>query len=152
MKLVQYFKSNSFGGISSESGGAYMGNFFENGKVCTDQYVCPSLLEEFDKSVGDHKPGLTMIHELAESYYGGQIALEKKQSSPFAGIYGSTYDEAHKKANQLSIGNRSPVYYKMHVNNSYWQWTKHGGIIYSENPLSLNIRIGWKRMTNKDGL
>ena len=71
--------SNAFGLITTGSGGAYMGNDYEDGKVCTDQYVVPSMLAEYDKSVGDNKPGLTMIHELAESYYGGQIAMEEKQ-------------------------------------------------------------------------
>ena len=145
-------KSNSFGGISSETGGAYMGNFFENGKVCTDQYVCPSMLEKFDKSVGDNKPGLTMIHELAESYYGGKIALERKHSSPHAGISGSTYNEAHLLANQIVIGNKGPVYLSININGSYLPQTKSSYSKCSNGKFSLNVLIGWKRTTNKEGM
>ena len=145
-------KSNSFGGIASEMGGAYMGNFFENGKVCADQYICPSMLEKFDKSVGDSKPGLTMVHELAESYYGGKIALERQQTSPHEGLPGSTYNEAHFMANQVAIGNRGKVYFKVNINNLYCPRTKNGYLEYSEGHFSLNIPIGWKRMTNKNGM
>lgn len=129
-----------------------MGNFFENGKVCTDQYVCPSMLEDFDKSVGDNKPGLTMVHELAESYFGGIIALKSKKSSPYAGISGSTYNEAHLLANQLAIGNRGPVYLKVNIAAAYWPKTKNSYSEYSNGHFSLNILIGRKRTVNKDGM
>ena len=145
--------SNSFGGTSTTDGGAYMGNDYENGKVCTEQYVAPSLLADFDYSVGDRKSGLTMVHELAESYYGGQLALERQQCSPPAGVVGSTYNEAHLKANQLAIGNRGPVYLNLyHVDTRNWQWTKHGDAIYAEGLSTLRVMIGWKRKTNNSGM
>ena len=150
--------SNSFGEITTKDGGAYMGNSYEDGKVCTDQYVAPSMLADFDRSVGDRKPGLTMIHELAESYFGGQIALGQKQSSPYA-VEGendmSTYNDAHFRANQIAIGNRGKVLQKIPFrHNPEFRSDlpispKNPPIIPGETPVWTGR---WLRITNKDGM
>lgn len=150
--------SNTFGLITTASGGAYMGNTYEDGKVCTDQYVAPSMLAAFDKSVGDCKPGLTMIHELAESYIGGQIALEQEQGSPYALERGndmSTYDKAHKEANKIAIGNRGMVFQSVP-----FRYNKEFKIYCPVSPLNSPIEPkegmfwtgGWKRITDENGM
>ncbi|MDD2344764.1 MAG: hypothetical protein PHY85_01305 [Bacteroidales bacterium] len=107
---IEAKKENSFtwqdgATLPTESGGGYGGNEVENGKVNAFQKVVPSMLSEFDNSVGDNVAGTTMLHELAESYYGGKIA-QNEGSSPRQGIVGSTYDRAHNKANNVALGNR----------------------------------------------
>ena len=140
--------------VGSANGGAYGGNSYENGSVCTDQYVTPSILADFDRSVGDSKPGLTMVHELAESYYGGTLALEYGQSSAFGQGEGSTYTEAHWCANQIAIGNRGPVIIQSSVrpNPSYNR-------LFPISPYNLPFEVGkfeipagWVRTTNRFGL
>ena len=140
--------------VGSENGGAYGGNSYENGSVCTDQYVCPSMLAAFDESVGDSKPGLTMVHELAESYYGGALALEYGQGSAFGQGDWSTYSEAHWCANQIAIGNRGPV-----VMRTSLRWNTKYNPSFLISPYNFPIEVGdfeiqtgWVRTTNKYGL
>ena len=140
--------------VGSENGGAYGGNSYENGSVCTDQYVCPSMLAAFDESVGDSKPGLTMVHELAESYYGGALALEYGQGSAFGQGDWSTYSEAHWCANQIAIGNRGPV-----VTRTSLRWNTKYNPSFPISPYNFPIEVGdfeiqtgWVRTTNKYGL
>ena len=146
-------RSNSFGDIYTEYGGGFMGNTYEDGKVCTDQFVCTSLLAKYDKSVGDTRAGLTMVHELAESYYGGQIALQNQKSSPVAGSEGSTYNEAHSMANKIAAGDRGPVYWKLPMIGVEYLNNNHDDFINRRNEnnnLDFNhiyIRIGWKRLS-----
>ena len=148
--------SNTFGDVTTEVGGGYMGNTYEDGHVCTDQFVSTSLLADFDNSVGDAKTGLTMVHELAESYYGGQIALQRKESSPISGV-GCTYNEAHLKANKIAVGNRGPidvpvlcpgVSFKSNKSGDNIHRMRNGVIDYSH----IYVRIGWERRTNKNGM
>ena len=148
--------SNTFGDVTTEVGGGYMGNTYEDGHVCTDQFVSTSLLADFDNSVGDAKTGLSMVHELAESYYGGQIALQRKESSPISGV-GCTYDEAHLKANKIAVGNRGPidvpvlcpgVSFKSNKPGDDIHRMRNGVIDYSH----IYVRIGWERRTNKNGM
>ena len=138
--------------VGSENGGAYGGNSYENGSVCTDQYVCPSMLAAFDESVGDSKPGLTMVHELAESYYGGALALE--YGPAFGQGDWSTYSEAHWCANQIAIGNRGPV-----VMRTSLRWNTKYNPSFPISPYNspievgdFEIQTGWVRATNKYGL
>ena len=108
-------KDKDFGdGNVINYGGGYGGNYYEDGKVCTEQFVCPSNLASLDKLVGDSKTGLTMVHELAESFFGGTIALSQKQSSPDSRYPNSTYLQAHKMANKIAGGDIShyPVFLK----------------------------------------
>ena len=148
--------SNTFGDVTTEVGGGYMGNTYEDGHVCTDQFVSTSLLADFDLSVGDAKTGLTMVHELAESYYGGQMALQRKESSPISGV-GCTYNEAHLKANKIAVGNRGPVdvpvlcpgvSFKSNKPGDDIHRMRNGVIDYSH----IYVRIGWERRTNKNGM
>ncbi len=98
-------KGKDFGdGNVINCGGGYGGNYYDDGKVCTEQFVCPSNLANLDMLVGDNKTGLTMVHELAESFYGGEIALSEKRSSPQSRYENSTYPRAHKKANKIAGG------------------------------------------------
>ena len=94
----------------TENGGGYDGNFYNGDCVVARQCICPKKLEEYDKSMGDEKAGLTVIHEMAEGYFGGIIAMRKKKGSPMAGVTGSTYDRAHKMATRIAWGNRGGVY------------------------------------------
>ena len=94
----------------TKNGGGYDGNFYNGDCVVARQCICPKKLEEYDKSMGDEKAGLTMIHEMAEGYFGGIIAMRKKKGSPMAGVTGSTYDRAHKMATRIAWGNRGGVY------------------------------------------
>ena len=94
----------------TENGGGYDGNFYDGDCVVARQCICPTKLEEYDKSMGDEKAGLTMIHEMAEGYFGGKIAMRKKKSSPMAGVTGSTYNRAHRMATRIAWGNRGEVY------------------------------------------
>ena len=148
--------SNSFGDVKTVIGGGYMGNTYEDGHVCTDQFVCTSLLADFDNSVGDAKTGLSMVHELAESYYGGQIALQREESSPISGV-GCTYNEAHLKANKIAIGNRGPIDFPVNLPGSSFRFNKPGDAIHRmrDGVLDYNhiyIRIGWVRQTDKNGM
>ena len=94
----------------TENGGGYDGNFYDGDCVVARQCICPTKLEEYDKSMGDKEAGLTMIHEMAEGYFGGKIAMRKKESSPMAGVTGSTYNRAHRMATRIAWGNRGGVY------------------------------------------
>ena len=87
-------------------GGGYDGNYLWESCAVTRQCVSPRMLAEFDASVGDSKPGLTMIHELAESYYGGKIALKSGKGSPMSEAPGSTYLRAHWLAGRVAYGSR----------------------------------------------
>ena len=140
--------------VHSENGGAYGGNSYENGSVCTDQYVCPSMLAAFDESVGDSKPGLTMVHELAESYYGGALALEYGQGSAFGQGDWSTYSEAHWCANQVAIGNRGPVVMRtsLRYNTKYNPSFPISPFNFPIEVGDFEIQTGWTRTTNKYGL
>ena len=122
----------------TDCGGGYDGNYLWESAAIARQCVSPSKLAEFDASVGDSKPGLTMIHELAEGYFGGKIALRTGKGSPMAGIKGSTYDRAHKKATQIAWGNKGPVY--RHDNIRYNNTT--GEIEFGD----FNRCIGYKRV------
>lgn len=107
-------KDTDFGdGNVINYGGGYGGNYYEDGKVCTEQFVCPSNLANLDKLVGDSKTGLTMVHELAESFYGGEIALSEERSSPQSRYENSTYPQAHKMANKIACGdiNHHPFFF-----------------------------------------
>ena len=98
-------KNRDFGdGNDINYGGGYGGNYYEDGKVCTEQFVCPSNLASLDVLVGDRETGLTMVHELAESFYGGEIAMSQEQSSPQSRYENSTYPQAHKMANKIAGG------------------------------------------------
>ncbi len=84
------------------NGGAFLGcdygyNSKEKKYVYTFQQVNLSELKKMgdDTGVG---AGMFARHELTESYEGGKLSLDKKISSPMAGIQGSFYSEAHKKA------------------------------------------------------
>ena len=140
--------------VRSVYGGAYGGNTYEDGSVCTDQYVCPSMLADFDKSVGDSKPGLTMIHELAESYYGGALALDYGQGSAFGEGEWSTYLEAHWCANQIAIGNRGPVITRTSLRYNP-RYNPLSPISPYNSPIEVGdfeIQTGWARTTNRYGL
>ena len=90
----------------TQYGGGYDGNYLWESCAVARQCVSPRMLAEFDASVGDSKPGLTMIHELAESYYGGKIALKTGKGSPMAEIAGTTYHRAHWLAGRVVYGSR----------------------------------------------
>ena len=140
--------------VHSAYGGAYGGNSYEDGKVCTDQYVTPSILADFDKSVGDSKPGLTMVHELAESYYGGVLALEYGQGSAFGQGEGSTYLEAHWCANQIAIGNKGPIITRTSLRPNQ-RYNPLFPISPCNSPIEVGefeIQTGWTRTTNRYGL
>ncbi|HOJ25414.1 MAG TPA: RHS repeat-associated core domain-containing protein [Bacteroidales bacterium] len=85
----------------------YMGNEYieENGnkKAIGYQYVYPRGLGKMDVNTHSLKGGY-MLHEVAEAYYGCEIALERRAGSPAAREPGSTYGEAHKSANIISCG------------------------------------------------
>ena len=107
-------KDKNFGrGIVINNGGGYGGNYYEDGKVCTEQFVCPSNLEWLDNAVGD-KVGLTMVHELAESFYGGTIAMSKKEGSPDSRDKNSTFPQAHMFANYIAVGDfdHHPLFFR----------------------------------------
>jgi RHS repeat-associated protein len=148
--------SNSFGDVKTEVGGGYMGNTYEDGHVCTDQFVCTSLLADLDYSVGDAKTGLSMVHELAESYYGGQIALQRKESSPVSGD-GCSYDEAHRKANKIAVGNYGPVDASYFFPGVSYRFNKPGDDIHRMRNgvldyIHIYVRIGWVRKTDNNGM
>ena len=79
-------------------GGSYMGNTYnaETGEVTTDQRIRVPDLEAMSDFFNE--PGQAIIHEITESYKGGQLAIENKESSPPAGIQNSTYQDAHNLA------------------------------------------------------
>ena len=93
-------------------GGGYNGNYLWESAAIASQFVCPSMLAAYDASCRDERPGLTMIHEMAEAYFGGKIALRTGKGSPMAEVQGTTYDRAHKMATRIAWANRSPIYKK----------------------------------------
>ena len=60
--------------LSTEAGGGYGGNSVKDGLVNTYQKVVPSMLDKRDNDVEGRSSGLYMLHEAAESYFGGKIA------------------------------------------------------------------------------
>ena len=118
---VEAKKENSFEWhdgkiLPTEVGGGYGGNNVEEGVVNTYQKVVPSMLDERDRLVDGESSGKYMLHEVAESYIGGQIAEKTGISSPRAGLVNSTYDKAHKKANKIAGGEF--IIYKMRVRDA----------------------------------
>jgi hypothetical protein len=96
-------------------GGACGGNeISDDGSVQTYQYVNPKILANWDKKVGDFKSGGYMLHELAESYYGGKIALEKGMGDRVGGEY---YEQAHNMANNISLGGIQTEIHKFNFYN-----------------------------------
>ena len=90
---------------NGNTGGAYGGNEINaDGHVNTYQYVAPEVLDAQDNLVDGSSSGGYMLHEVAESFFGGKIALKSGVPSPRDGLSGSTYDRAHKKANRISGG------------------------------------------------
>ncbi|MGB4229428.1 MAG: RHS repeat-associated core domain-containing protein [Bacteroidales bacterium] len=93
--------------------GSYLGNEIiknEDGttKAIGKQFVIPEELGKMDLAVGDNKTGGYMLHEVAEAYYGCEIALERNVGSPYAPLSGNTWAEAHRRANDISCGDYSP--------------------------------------------
>ena len=105
---IETSKGQSFDdGNVIKNGGGYGGNTYVDGKVSTKQYICPSILASHDNDVYDSKTGLTMVHELAESFFGGAIAMLQKKGSPDSRDNNSTYFQAHKLANYIAVGDFS---------------------------------------------
>ncbi len=83
------------------TGGIFGGNYIYtdsegNKKVQACQYVCPSLLEEFDNCEGT--AGQAIIHEATEAYTGALISIEKDTPAGVAFLGSQTfwiYDKAH---------------------------------------------------------
>ena len=90
--------------LSTEAGGGYGGNSVKDGLVNTYQKVVPSMLDKRDNDVEGRSSGLYMLHEVAESYFGGKIAKRTGKSSPREGLGGSTYNKAHRRANRIAGG------------------------------------------------
>ncbi|MDY0216953.1 MAG: RHS repeat-associated core domain-containing protein [Bacteroidales bacterium] len=93
----------------SEGGGSFFGNTVnkENGQaksVEATQYVNPEITAYWDTKSGDRVTGGLMLHEVAEAYYGGKIALKNGKSSPPAGYEGTSFNQAHKAASKISKG------------------------------------------------
>ncbi len=93
--------------------GSYLGNEIiknEDGttKAIGKQFVIPEELGKMDLAVGDKKTGGYMLHEVAEAYYGCEIALERNVGSPYAPLSGNTWAETHRRANDISCGDYSP--------------------------------------------
>lgn len=86
-------------------GGAFMGNKVKVNNdnritVEADQTVNPTVLKKMGEAHG--KPGANEYHELTEAYEGAKASRKQKKSSPRAGLPGSVYQEAHKKASPQS--------------------------------------------------
>lgn len=79
-------------------GGSYLGNTYNENtqNVTTTQFVVPFILNKIDNATDTN--GVALMHEITESYAGGEIALKTKRSSPRPGLDGSTYREAHENA------------------------------------------------------
>ena len=96
-------------GISSRSGGAYMGNTVTkdaSGKVQhVDAYqeINEPLLEKIEGEIGN--AGVLIKHEAFEAFMGALIAEKSGISSPNASVATSTYNDAHDKANRYAYGN-----------------------------------------------
>jgi len=129
--------------LPTENGGGYNGNFFDDYLVIAQQNVCPSKLAEFDMSVGDEQPGLTMIHELLEGYLGGLIAFETGKKSPRAGVEGSTYQQAHNAASKYVGGNRGAV--KELRDKITINWRKWPILLPSVTISTQEVLVGYKR-------
>ena len=129
--------------LPTENGGGYNGNFFDDYLLIAQQNVCPSKLAEFDKSVGDKRPGLTMIHELLEGYLGGLIAVKTGKESSRAGVEGSTYEQAHHAASKYVGGNRGPLIenqYRITIN-----WGKWPNLFPSVTVSTQEVVVGYHR-------
>ena len=87
--------------------GIYMGNEImeENGvrKAIGYQFVNPKGLGKMDENTHSYI-GESMLHEVAEAFIGCEIALNRNTGSPSANEPGSTYKDAHKRANLISCG------------------------------------------------
>lgn len=55
-----------------------------------------------------------MVHELAESFYGGTIAMSKKEGSPDSRDKNSTFPQAHMFANYIAVGDfdHHPLFFR----------------------------------------
>ena len=106
---IEASKNNMFiwqdgANLGTECGGGYGGNSVKDGLVNTYQKVVPSMLDKRDNDVEGRSSGLYMLHEVAESYFGGIIAQRTGKSSPREGLYGTTYSKAHRRANRIAGG------------------------------------------------
>ncbi len=91
--------------INSQAGGIYGGSKFdEEFGVWAKQYVSPSMLADFDARFQDDSFGETMLHEVAEAYAGGELALSNYCSYEGFGQYNSSYNYAHSEANKIALG------------------------------------------------
>ena len=101
----------------NEYGGGYMGNEVqkdENGKktsATANQFVNPDVIESWDIKT-ESGIGVGMLHEVAEAYAGGEIALKTGKGSPDSrDIKNTTYEQAHRIANKIAPGNIQPIVY-----------------------------------------
>jgi hypothetical protein len=144
---IEAKKENSFtwqdgATLPTEGGGGYGGNEIVNGQVNTFQKVVPSMLDAKDNLVDGRSSGGYMMHEVAESYIGGQMAKKSGVSSPRAGLGVNTYEAAHRKANGISGGE---FYYKKEQETIR---TPTGQPLINPNtgqPLLRTTRSGWFR-------
>jgi len=82
-------------------GGAYGGSTVsDDGHVNSYQYVSPQRMAAMDKLVGDEKSGGYMLHEVAEGFASGKMALKNGGDA----VNGFRYEAAHKQANKISCG------------------------------------------------
>jgi RHS repeat-associated protein len=81
-------------------GGGFMGSYWDekSKQQATSQYVYPERLEQCDKAIDNYVGGY-MIHEVMESYYGGQDALRTKSTVSPGFDNNNYYNNAHKEAN-----------------------------------------------------
>jgi hypothetical protein len=91
-------------------GGGFGGGFYddENGAQAT-QLICPTKLANFDAQFNDNSYGETMLHEAAEAYAIGYLALETFGSFEGWGDANPKFNYAHNEANKIALGNVSDV-------------------------------------------
>lgn len=94
------------------AGGAFMGNTVNptDKTVQTNQTVIPEVLGKLDAYY--NKPGATTLHEVTESYIGGQMSQKAGVSSGRAGTPGSVYPAAHQAASPQSGAYSQRIYDK----------------------------------------
>ena len=70
-KIKVNIEANDYNQVNSDLGGSFMGNYLsEEGSIITKQYFNVQSLYDHEINVGDNNPGVYLLHEVMESFYG----------------------------------------------------------------------------------
>ena len=101
----------------TDVGDAFLGNKLNKDKsiVIANHYVNPDKLATNDTFVGDDVSGALLLHGIMESYYGGELSLQRgvEAQQAIKGKINPIYEEAHRKSNEKIYCGEIQTYFEL---------------------------------------